>query len=103
MCLAYFELQGRGCDCEVVLNVDVAKPNPLYDFNCVDCGNDYDEDYLVREEIWKSCSGGEADLCIGCLETRLGRELCRRDFVGAQPKGGSLRLQDRLARRRRAD
>jgi hypothetical protein len=101
MCLVCLELQGGYCDCEVILNV-IAITEPRLDRNCADCGNDYDEYYFVRDEIWKSCGAGRALLCIGCLEMRLGHELCRRDFKPASPRRGSLRLLNRLARRRRA-
>jgi hypothetical protein len=79
---------------------------------CVDC--DFDtfaggEYYAVHDSIWKAASeaspplpGGYGLLCIDCLETRLGRELTRADFVIDNPlnraEGLSDRLRNRLAR-----
>lgn len=41
------------------------------------------EDFYVSDELWHSVAP-ERDilLCIGCFETRLGRELRRADFKG---------------------
>lgn len=38
--------------------------------------------YMVTEEVWKAANGPGSDgyLCIGCLETRLGRPLTPDDF-----------------------
>src|SRR5262249_48726954 len=102
--LSYLPLQGGGCDCEVVFNVDMTDPRPLVSFDCHDCGNDFDEyDYMVEDAVW-AASGLEPDggqLCIGCLERRLGRRLKRDDFksVSLNNKIGShqsLRLRSRL-------
>ena len=101
-CLSYFTLQGGGCDCEVVLNVDMTEPKPLVDFSCEDCGSDYDEHYMVQNDIWKAYGAGDGMLCIGCLEKRIGRKLHRQDFIDLpineiNPETQSLRLQDRLS------
>jgi hypothetical protein len=76
---------------------------------CVICKNpDHDaEHYVVHNELWPE---GVRVLCVGCLETRLGRQLVADDFTDCplnDPKvkyGGryawtwrSERLQDRLA------
>jgi hypothetical protein len=100
-CLSYLPLQGGGCDCEVVLNVDMTNPKPLVDFSCADCGHDYDEYYMVRNDIWKARGVGSGELCIGCLEKRIGRQLNQQDFSDVSLNdvewgGKSLRLQDRL-------
>jgi hypothetical protein len=53
---------------------------------CVDCGSDtkkFSEYYSVTNKIWAD-AGMRADggqLCIGCLEVRLGRKLYRPDFL----------------------
>jgi hypothetical protein len=65
-CLSYFTLQGGGCDCEVLLNVDMTEPKALVDFNCEDCGSDYDEYYMAQNDIWKTYGAGDGMLCIGC-------------------------------------
>jgi hypothetical protein len=77
---------------------------------CVDCGVDVScvggiaEYYLVHDHVWAACGlkpkGGE--LCIGCLERRLGRQLTRSDFVNSHIHAPghfeqSARLRDRLA------
>jgi hypothetical protein len=100
-CLSYLALQCGGCDCEVFWNVDMTDPKPLRDFSCADCGHDYDEFYMVRDDIWKACGAGKGLLCIGCLEKRIGRQLNQQDFTDAlvnDLESGikSLRLQDRL-------
>jgi hypothetical protein len=110
--LRYLALQGGHCDCEVFFNVDMTKPHPLVEFDCIDCGGDFDEfDYVVEDAVW--AAGGLAPtgglLCIGCLERRLGRRLTRDDFkssvhldcpdigsIGDRQSLRSLRLRDRL-------
>jgi ribosomal protein L34E len=70
---------------------------------CEDCSVDVHEireSYMVRREIWeRSGIASFAFLCIGCLERRIGRKLCRRDFIDApinNQSGKSDRLRDRL-------
>jgi hypothetical protein len=63
-----------------------------------------DEYYMVHDALWK-LAGMEPDggmLCIGCLETRLGRKLVRGDFTDYPINSGQLfpqssRLRERLA------
>lgn len=76
-------------------------------FVCVDCGvntrriNEY---YMVKNEIWRRAhqdgsSGFKGMLCIGCLESRLGRLLKAEDFTLApvnSDKRQSARLYSRL-------
>jgi hypothetical protein len=102
-CLSYLPLQGGKCDCEVAINVNMTNPRPLTDFSCADCGHDYDEDYMVRDDIWRVYGVGNGMLCIGCLEKRLGRQLCSQDFTKARCNDRewatkSLRLRGRLTR-----
>ena len=59
---------------------------------------------MVQSDIWKAhgVNTGNGMLCIGCLEKRMGRQLCRQDFADfpfheINAKGRSLRLQDRLS------
>jgi uncharacterized protein DUF2695 len=99
--LRFLPLQGGHCDCEVFRNVDMTNPRPLGFFDCLDCGADFDERYMVKDAVW-AAGGLEPDggkLCIGCLERRLGRQLNRDDF---QPfkSSSSLRLLDRSFGRR---
>ena len=55
------------------------------DWRCLDCGVDtdaIDEYYMVHDPIWEQAHpeiGGQ--LCIGCLEHRLGRTLTASDFT----------------------
>ena len=76
---------------------------------CLDCGVDtqeIDEYYMVDWPVWEEATGGiyggppNGMLCIGCLETRLGRELTPDDFLPAPINQGffpqSARLKKRL-------
>lgn len=52
---------------------------------CADCGVDVSaigEYYMIRHDLWDAVAGPE-QLCIGCLEARLGRELGPFDFTDA--------------------
>lgn len=58
------------------------------DFKCRDCRvdtADIDEYYMVQPNIWQSVAQHEPKimLCIGCLESRLGRTLTSEDFTDA--------------------
>lgn len=73
-------------------------------FMCKDCGLDtLDEYYMVHDAIWKQSGlpplGGI--LCIGCLETRIGRKLVGSDFTACPVNEGyfprSQRHLERLA------
>lgn len=74
-------------------------------FDCLDCGLDTSEGeyYAVEDDVWLQ-SGLDLDggmLCVGCLETRLGRTLVGADFKDAPIHWLSVqspRLQDRLGR-----
>jgi len=64
---------------------------PSYEILCVDCGVDVQpiqngpraERYVVHDEVWAAAgmtpNGGE--LCVGCIESRLGRQLVPGDFT----------------------
>jgi hypothetical protein len=78
---------------------------------CVDCGRDTGhsrgglcEEYMVRDAIWAGAGmNPDGFLCVGCLESRIGRQLIRPDFTVApinDPSYGrqSERLYDRLRR-----
>jgi hypothetical protein len=83
---------------------------PMCISNCSDCGVgtfSIGEYYMVKNEVWeqawssqrKSYHGkvpGQEVLCIGCLETRIGRTLCGDDFTFASNANISDRLRDRL-------
>jgi len=58
---------------------------------------------MVLDAVWLSAHPDDfGNLCVGCLEARLGRRLTPRDFswcplnVGAALGDGSARLRDRL-------
>jgi hypothetical protein len=57
--------------------------------NCNDCDvdtQDIGEWYMVKDEVWAAAwpKGSKREfLCIGCLETRLGRRLTSDDFTDA--------------------
>ena len=82
---------------------------------CEDCGwnTDFVEYYTLKEGVWFQATGEpewwtvyEVEgrvrwLCIGCVESRLDRELTSDDFVGNAPiskpeKTMSPRLRERL-------
>jgi len=47
------------------------------------CGNGIGEWYMVKDKIWRRAKAKGGILCIGCLEKRLSRTLCRDDFTDA--------------------
>ena len=81
----------------------------LTDWHCIDCGtntapgidrdklilnrggavtitiDENSEVYWVRAHVWQLIGNPEGSLCIGCLETRLGRRLKRKDFLRGHP------------------
>jgi len=81
-------------------------------FNCLNC--DFDtlahEYYMLLDNVWhEACAGvgvapRDGMLCIGCVESAIGRKLNRRDFSDAlinkmainDPTSVSPRLYDRL-------
>jgi len=103
-CVLYFDAAGGHCDCEIALNVDMTDPKPLRPCSrCRDCGNDFDEySYIVHDRVWgaSGLSKNGGLLCVGCLEARIGRRLCRDDFSDAPinrlDRRQSLRLQNRI-------
>jgi hypothetical protein len=101
ICLVYFAEVGGRCDCGIDFNVDMTNPKPLTVLACHDCGNDFDEySYVVHDAVWNASGLSDGLLCIGCLEARIGRRLCRDDFTDALlnrfTERQSLRLQDRI-------
>lgn len=71
---------------------------------CVDCGTETfpAEYYMVHDAVWPADLGPAGGmLCVGCLETRLGRQLTSADFVAAEinepDSCTSPRLRARLA------
>lgn len=53
---------------------------------CVDCNEHTKyEHYFVNNDVWftQAKMPEEGMLCVGCLEARIGRMLCGRDFTGA--------------------
>ncbi|WP_202033282.1 hypothetical protein [Nocardioides sp. WS12] len=58
---------------------------------CMDCGvntapldGDNWEYYMVHDDLWLSAvPGDEGQLCIGCIERRIGRRLVPADFTDA--------------------
>jgi len=72
---------------------------------CLDCEQDTQEMreyYMVQDDLWKTVNPDvDGMLCVGCLETRLGRTLTPADFTEAPCNTEfphSPRLQARLAR-----
>lgn len=52
---------------------------------CDDCSVDIkrlrEYHYRIKSEIWLKVAKSSEHLCVGCLEERLGRELCPDDFT----------------------
>jgi|SRR6267142_5929067 hypothetical protein len=75
---------------------------------CMDCSiettftlNKADEYYMVNNALWMQANPQcEGTLCIGCLESRIGRLLTWADFtdcpLNKNPRGSSKRLRNRL-------
>jgi hypothetical protein len=85
-------------------------------YYCNDCRNDISvwgiaEWFMVSDAVWKeSKSRADEDLCVGCLEKRLGRKLVPNDFGGENgffPVNNlyehSPRLRNRLGKDRERD
>lgn len=53
---------------------------------------------MVTDEVWAASGLGARDgcLCIGCLETRLGRSLTPADFLACPLNLGIFEQSDRL-------
>jgi hypothetical protein len=72
-------------------------------FFCATCGYDTsgNEYYMIHDELWEKTGAGDAMLCIGCCEQKLGRQLNRDDFTEAPINwisNHSPRLRDRLSK-----
>jgi hypothetical protein len=72
-------------------------------WNCMDCNvNTYeiDEYYTVYDDIWLTAHPADQGLlCIGCLESRLGRLLTADDFPCYPINNGAFRQSARLLNR----
>lgn len=77
---------------------------------CLDCGEctrSLREHYFVRGDVWFSVVESEIGmLCVGCLESRLGRRLVSGDFTPAwinDPRRNAMstRLVDRITNGKR--
>jgi hypothetical protein len=87
-------------------NFQTGEPYRIFpEFICLDCQSDtlrIDEYYMVQDAVWNHVvSDDRGMLCVGCLETRLGRILTQADFVDAPINSGwifsqSPRLKARL-------
>lgn len=56
----------------------------LADNPCIDCGVEVNrfETYMVYDHVWNEAHDSEwGELCVGCIESRLGRELVPSDFT----------------------
>jgi hypothetical protein len=79
-------------------------PEELARYACNDCGANVvtaGEFYMLRNEIWEDQLGlGWSDnLCVGCLETRLGREISMADCCTFPNYPWMQPTSDRLRRR----
>ncbi len=67
--------------------------------DCWDCGLDVGaagEVYAVHNDVWPLQPDG-GDLCVGCIEGRIGRELVPSDFPADESWAEGERLSDVLA------
>lgn len=80
----------------------------VFDWRCLQCGADtdaLDEYYMVDDEVWEQVTdSSDGHLCVGCLESRLGRRLSAADFTDSPVNSSdelarSDRLRDRIAGR----
>jgi hypothetical protein len=75
-----------------------------YGLLCGDCGvrtEEISEYFMVTDDLWESYANDTRYLCVGCLETRIGRTLNRWDFTDCplnegNRESGSARLRERL-------
>lgn len=68
-------------------------------WDCVDCGINtavIDEYYSVGKELWDAHGAGDGMLCVGCLESRVGRKLGPSDFPNLPINRGAFRMSSRL-------
>lgn len=71
-------------------------------YKCADCPVDTNQNgeyYMVTHNIWGRYGAGDGMLCIGCLETRMGRKLDKYDFMNVPVNylgRRSKRMIDRL-------
>lgn len=83
----------------------VRRATRLIPLPCDGCGVDVgelDEWYMLRHDVWHAVADGAPFLCVGCVESRLGRRLVRDDFSDVPLNTladvrRSRRLTDRLA------
>jgi hypothetical protein len=87
--------------------LDIAYMSSTYDSRwcCLDCGKNTgpaEEYFMLRHELWRRLVGRRdrgGMLCIRCVELRLGRGLCGRDFLQVPVNAGQARVCDALAQR----
>jgi hypothetical protein len=74
--VAVRQLPISSCDC-----------GAYYMFKCSDCGECtqcMDEYYMLKDEVWHSAITARSKpsiLCIGCVESRIGKLLTKDDFA----------------------
>jgi hypothetical protein len=80
----------------------------ITDWRCLDCGvntSEIDEYYMLHDPIWHQANpNDDGMLCIGCVESRLGRPLRATDFTPTRVNDATVhhrssRMIDRLRRR----
>jgi hypothetical protein len=92
-----------GCSTRAELQIAFATAAVRGEEGCVNQRFNTDSEvYAVLDTIWRA-AGMERDggcLCIGCVEKRLGRALCRKDFIRNHPFN-QVPATERLMRRQR--
>ena len=79
--------------------------SPHPEFLCCDCGFDTlvgHEYYMLTDALWAQIGMDEGMLCIGCVESRLGRRLVPNDFPPYPINLGVFTQSPRLAQRCKA-
>jgi hypothetical protein len=66
---------------EAAMTREMQEPRPVTDLSCFDCGSDADW-FMLHDAVWfETGMGEEGNLCIACVEDRLGRMVTRGDFA----------------------
>jgi hypothetical protein len=75
------------------------------DGRCIDCRHEVtfvipDEFFMVHDALWLQANpAGDGKLCVGCLESRIGRRLTPADFIDSPINRRFGAMTDRLKSR----
>jgi hypothetical protein len=57
-------------------------------FYCADCSESYPSLFMVHDWLWQKYGQGDAVLCLGCFEARLGRDVVQEDLTAVPVNKG---------------